>query len=162
MNYTIRKATLSDLNEITALEALCFPPAEAAKEEDFKKRLESYPSCFWPLTVDDRIIGVVNGMVSDSDVLVDEMYSNASLHNPDGAWQMIFGVETHPDHQGRGYMAKLLNQVIADVKEEGRQGLVLTCKDNLVGFYERLGFKNEGVSGSTHGGVVWYQMKLTF
>ncbi|MBR1815228.1 MAG: GNAT family N-acetyltransferase [Lachnospiraceae bacterium] len=59
-------------------------------------------------------------------------------------------------------MAKLLSQVIADVKEDGRRGLVLTCKDNLVGFYERFGFKNEGVSGSTHGGVVWYQMKLVF
>ncbi|MBQ9608393.1 MAG: GNAT family N-acetyltransferase [Lachnospiraceae bacterium] len=162
MNYTIRKATLSDLCEITRLEAECFPSAEAAKEEDFEKRLKVYPSCFWLLTDDNRIIGMVNGMVSDSDVLVDEMYSDASLHNPGGAWQMIFGVETHPDHRGRGYMAKLLSQVIADVKEDGRRGIVLTCKDNLVKFYERFGFKNEGVSDSAHGGVVWYQMKLEF
>ena len=162
MNYTIRKATIKDLCEITRLEAACFPPAEAANEEDFEKRLRVYPSCFWLLTVDNRIICVVNGMVSDSDVLVDEMYSDASLHNPEGSWQMIFGVETHPDFRHKGYMDKLLRQVIDDVKEDGRRGIVLTCKDNLVKFYEKFGFKNEGVSGSTHGGVVWYQMKYVY
>ena len=26
----------------------------------------------------------------------------------------------------------------------------------------KLGFVNEGVSGSVHGGAVWYQMRLTF
>lgn len=27
-------------------------------------------------------------------------------------------------------------------------------------YYAKFGFVNEGVSGSTHGGVVWYQMRL--
>ena len=28
-------------------------------------------------------------------------------------------------------------------------------------YYAKFGFVNEGVSGSTHGGVVWYQMRLS-
>ena len=51
---------------------------------------------------------------------------------------------------------------IADAKAQGRRGLVLTCKDRLVHYYAGFGFVSEGVSGSTHGGVVWYQMRLTF
>lgn len=51
---------------------------------------------------------------------------------------------------------------IADARAQGRKGLVLTCKDRLVHYYAKLGFVSEGVSGSTHGGVVWYQMRLTF
>ena len=39
---------------------------------------------------------------------------------------------------------------------------VLTCKEALVHYYAKFGFVNEGVSGSTHGGVVWYQMRLKF
>jgi hypothetical protein len=31
-----------------------------------------------------------------------------------------------------------------------------------VHYYAKFGFVNEGVSGSTHGGVVWYQMRLKF
>ena len=37
-----------------------------------------------------------------------------------------------------------------------------TCKDRLVHYYAKVGFVSEGVSASTHGGVVWYQMRLTF
>ena len=39
---------------------------------------------------------------------------------------------------------------------------MLTCKEQLVHYYGKLGFENEGMSGSTHGGVVWYAMRLTF
>ena len=39
---------------------------------------------------------------------------------------------------------------------------MLTCKAGLRGLYARFGFVDEGVSGSTHGGVVWHQMRLRF
>ena len=40
---------------------------------------------------------------------------------------------------------------------------MLTCKAELIGFYERFGFENEGVSkGSVIGGVKWYQMRRVF
>ena len=57
---------------------------------------------------------------------------------------------------------QLLQQAIADARAQGRKGLVLTCKEALVHYYAKFGFVNEGVSGSTHGGVVWYQMRLKF
>ena len=50
---------------------------------------------------------------------------------------------------------------IEQAKKEGRKGLVLTCKDKLLHYYENFGFVNEGVSKSVHGNVVWYQMRLT-
>ena len=53
--------------------------------------------------------------------------------------------------------------MIAEARSQGRDGLVLTCKDRLVHYYAKFGFLNEGVSGkSTHGGAVWNQMRLTF
>ena len=60
----------------------------------------------------------------------------------------------------QGYAGQLLQQAIADARAQGRKGLVLTCKEALVHYYAKFGFVNEGVSGSTHGGVVWYQMRL--
>ena len=79
-----------------------------------------------------------------------------------GAWQMIFGVNTLPEYRKQGLAGQLLRRAIADAKAQGRRGLVLTCKDRLVHYYAGFGFVSEGVSGSTHGGVVWYQMRLTF
>ena len=45
-------------------------------------------------------------------------------------------------------------------KEQGRRGVVLTCKEKLVHYYAKFGFVDEGISGSTHGNVVWHQMRL--
>lgn len=158
----IRHATIDDLKEIAEVEATCFPPAEAATEKSIKERLEVYSEQFWLLFEDDRLISFVNGMVTDEPDLRDEMYENAQLHNPDGKWQMMFGVDTIPSHRRQGYAEKVLWKVIADAKEQGREGLVLTCKERLIHYYAKFGFVNEGVSESVHGKVMWYQMRLRF
>lgn len=158
----IRTAAIQDLDAVTALEAVCFPPAEAASKESFQTRLEAFGDHFWLLFDGDVLVSMVNGMVTNLPDLADAMYHDAGMHDPKGTWQMIFGVDTHPDYQRKGYAGQVLNRAIADAKEQGRAGLVLTCKDALVHYYAKFGFEDEGVSDSTHGGVVWHQMRLTF
>ena len=117
----------------------------------------------WLLEEDDgTVVSFVDGMTTDEPTLRDEMYENAALHDKDGTWQMIFGVNTLPAYRCRGCAGAVLERVIADARAQGRRGCVLTCKDKLVHYYEKFGFVNEGVSQSTHGGVVWYDMRLTF
>ena len=159
----IRTATMADLAAVTAVEAACFPAAEAATEKDFAARLAVYPNHFWLLETDDgTLVSFVNGLVTDDPILRDEMYADASFHNEQGAWQMIFGVNTLPTYRRRGLAARVLERVIADARAQGRKGCVLTCKDQLIHYYAKFGFQNEGVSQSVHGGVVWYDMRLTF
>lgn len=158
----IRHAAIEDLQAVTEVEAKCFPEAEAATEKDFKARLDVYADHFWLLYDGEKLVGFVNGMVTDEPDLSDEMYENAGIHNENGKWQMIFGVNTIPEYRRRGCAEMLLKQAIADAKEQGREGLVLTCKDKLIHYYAKFGFVNEGVSKSVHGNVVWYQMRLKF
>lgn len=159
----IRIATMADLAAVSAVEAACFPRAEAATERDLAARLAVYPNHFWLLEDDSgRLISFVNGLVTNEPSLRDEMYSNAALHDEAGDWQMIFGVNTIPSHRRQGLAGQVLQRVIEDAKAQGRKGCVLTCKDRLVHYYETFGFVNEGVSESVHGGVVWYGMRLTF
>ena len=158
----IRTATMDDLQAVAAVEAECFPAAEAATEEEFAERLKYYGNHFWLMFEEEKLIAFVDGFVTDEANLTDEMYEKAELHNEDGAWQMIFGVNTIPSHRRHGYAGQLIQRAIEDAKVQGRKGLVLTCKDRLVPYYAKFGFKNEGVSESTHGNVVWYQMRLEF
>ena len=158
----IRKATLDDLKEIAAVEAECFPAAEAASEESLRKRLSVFADHFWLLFDGDKMVGFVNGMVTDEPDLSDEMYDDASMHNPDGKWQMIFGVDTIPEYRRQGCAGKVLSRVIEDARKQGREGLVMTCKDKLIHYYAKFGFENEGLSKSVHGDAVWYQMRLKF
>ncbi|MBQ9931959.1 MAG: GNAT family N-acetyltransferase [Firmicutes bacterium] len=158
----IRKATIDDLTAIARVEAECFPAAEAATEASFRDRLTFYPEHFWLLFEEETLLSFVNGMVTDEPDLRDEMYEKAALHNEDGKWQMIFGVNTLPDHRRKGLAERVLKQVIADAKDQARKGLVLTCKEHMIHYYEKFGFVNEGVSPSVHGNVRWYQMRLEF
>ena len=159
----IRTATMDDLSAVTSVEAACFPPNEAATEQDFAQRLAVYPNHFWLLEDENgQVISFINGFVTDEPLLRDEMYQNASLHNEQGAWQMIFGVNTLPEYRRQGFAEQVMKRVISDAKAQGRKGCVLTCKDSMIHYYEKFGYQNEGVSNSVHGGVTWYDMRLTF
>ena len=83
----IRTAVPADLQGIINIEAECFPAAEAATEASLSGRLAFYPNHFWVQLDGDRMIGFVNGMVTDEPDLRDEMYEDASLHNENGACQ---------------------------------------------------------------------------
>ena len=43
----IRTATIADLAQIAAVEAECFPAAEAATKEEFAERIKYYGNHFW-------------------------------------------------------------------------------------------------------------------
>ena len=159
----IRTASIEDVEKIATVEAACFSKAEAATKEQFAERVASYGNHFWLMFEGEKLIAFVDGFVTDEKDLRDEMYENAGLHNENGAWQMIFGVNTLPEYRRRGLAGQLLEQAISDAKKQGRKGLVLTCKDALLPYYAKFGFVNEGVSDySIHGNVVWNQMRLTF
>ena len=158
----IRTATQEDLEAVSAVEAACFPAAEAASREEFEKRLVAYADHFWLMFDGPRLVAFVDGMVTDQPDLTDEMYERAELHDEGGAWQMIFGVNTIPEYRRRGLAGELITRAIADARAQGRKGLVLTCKDHLLAYYGKFGFVNEGLSASVHGNVAWNQMRLTF
>ena len=163
MDIRIRTATEDDLTDLAGIEAECFPEAEAATEDDIRDRLHYYSDHFLILEEDGRAVSFVDGMVTDRKDLEDIMYEDASIHDPKGKWQMIFGVNTIPGYRKKGYAGTLIRKMIELAREQGREGLVLTCKDELVSYYSGFGFVSEGRSDkSCHGGVLWNQMRLRF
>ena len=162
MNMLIRKATTADLDLVTHIEATCFPPAEAAPREAFKERLDHYAGQFLIAFDGDTPIGFIDGFVTDDEILTDEMFADASLHNPNGAWQMIFGLNTMPKYRNRGVGGQLIEAFIDLAREEKRKGVILTCKEEKIHYYAKFGFVNEGESESDHGGAKWYQMRIAF
>ena len=148
VNVILRKAGIADADELALIESTCFPPEQAAGREQFVGRLKTYPEHFLLLCNDDgKIVSFIDGFVTDTPDLTDEMYADHSL----------------PQHRRRGYAGRLLNELISQARSQGRRGAVLTCKEILIPYYEKFGFINEGVSeGSVIGGVKWYQMRRSF
>ncbi len=159
---SIRAASPADVDIVTEIEAKCFPPAERASRERFVERLNAFSDCFLILMKDDRPVGLVDGMVTDNRTICDEMFADAKMHNPDGHWQSIFGLAVIPEEQHQGYASALMRAFIEKARQEGRDGVILTCKKHLIDFYSGFGFVNCGISKSVHGGAVWYDMELDF
>ncbi len=110
MNFTggeqlmiIKYATTEDIAAIAAVEAKCFPPAEAATAKEFVDRVKYYGNHFWLMYEAEKLIAFVDGFVTDERDLTDVMYEDATLHNENGAWQMIFGVNTIPAYRKQGW-----------------------------------------------------------
>ena len=158
----IRKAIIDDLDLVTNIEATCFPPAEAASREAFAERLKYYAGQFLIAFDGDTPIGFIDGFVTDDEILTDEMFADASLHNPNGTWQMIFCLNTMTEYRNRGVGGKLIKAFIELAREENRKGVILTCKEEKIHYYAKFGFVNEGESESDHGGAKWYQMRIVF
>lgn len=57
-----------------------------------------------------------------------------------------FGVSTLPAYRRNGYAEKLIRYVINDARAQDRTGIVLTCKESLIHYYEKFGFQKEGIS----------------
>lgn len=160
MTYQIRKVKPEDLNELSIIEEICFPPAEAASKESIKQRIATFPNSFYVATIDDKIVGFINGGITNEKAIFDELYTDSSLHLLDGEYQSIFGIMVLPEYRNMHIPTALMNHLIQQSKANHKKGLILTCKENLIPYYERFGYQNQGVSKSVHGGVVWYDMLL--
>ena len=159
---SIRNAEPQDVEEIIRIEAVCFPPAEAAQPDDVRARYAAFPENFFVFEQDGRIAGFINGCTTDAPELPDALYPDTLLHRPDGAYQTVFGLDVLPEYRKNGIGGQLIRHYVATARARGKKGVVLTCKDHMIRFYERAGFTCKGVSASSHGGAKWNDMLIEF
>ena len=109
MEVMIRNAKREEAVILAQIEKECFPPAEAAGEKDIQERMDAFGDCFFVAEADGKIVGFINGAVAKEPHLPDEMYHDAGLHDPNGAYQTVFGLDVLPDFRRQGIAGKLLN-----------------------------------------------------
>ncbi|OLS40415.1 GNAT family N-acetyltransferase [Bacillus sp. MRMR6] len=154
----IRNVKLEDLPYLVIIENLCFIKEEAATEEAFKKRIQNIPDSFFVAEEDREIVGLINGPVIHKPYISDDLFNDLKSNPASGGHQSILGVAVATPFQKRGVASALLIHLERKAKLHNRETITLTCKKDLIGFYEKLGYMNQGVSESEHGGVIWYNM----
>lgn len=154
----IRNVEWADLPELVMIENQCFSKEEAATKEAFEKRIQRIPDSFFVAVEDHQIVGLVNGPIIDQPFITDNLFSEIKENPANGGHQSILGVAVAPTYQNRGIASALLAHLEKSAKEKHRETITLTCKGDLISFYERQGYNNQGISNSQHGGVIWYNM----
>ncbi|MEH7113953.1 GNAT family N-acetyltransferase [Neobacillus niacini] len=154
----IRNVTMSDLPDLVIIEHLCFPIEEAATETAFIRRIQLIPDSFFVAEEEGVIVGLVNGPVIEDPFITDELFLNIKKNPEFGGHQTVLGVAVTPHFQTRGVATALLTHLEKEAISKKRVSITLTCKEELIQFYENLGYRNRGVSKSEHAGVTWYNM----
>ena len=155
----IRQADLSDWEEILAIEQLNFPAAEAAGAEVLKERIEQIADTF--LLAEElhgQLAGYIVGPAVQARYLTDDLFSKVGANSPEGGFIAVQSLSVHPDFQRQGVGTLLLAAFKETAVQQNRQGISLTCHDELIPYYEMNGLVHEGISDSTHGGAVWSDM----
>lgn len=154
----IRNVKIEDLTELITIENLCFTKDEAATKEAFEKRIHLIPDSFFVAEEDGVIAGLVNGPVIKTPFITDDLFSDIKENPALGGHQSILGLAVSPDYRKQGVASALLKHLEKEAKAKKRETITLTCKEDLISYYEHHGYRNLGISSSEHGGVLWYNM----
>lgn len=151
----IRQAELSDWEEILAIEQLNFPAAEAASAEVLKEQIAD---TFLLAELHGQLAGYIVGPAVLARYLKDDLFSKVRSNPSAGGFIAVQSLSVHPDFQRQGIGTLLLAALKETAVQQNRQGISLTCHDELIPYFEMNGFVHEGISDSTHGGAVWSDM----
>lgn len=159
--FEFRSILQEEADQAVAIEQICFPPNEACSEPMMKERIATAPELF--LVAVDRetgkVAGFLNGLSTNEETFRDEFFTEAKLYDPSGKNVMLLGLDVLPEYRGQGLAREIVSRYLQREGEKGRKQLILTCLESKVRMYEKMGFINCGIAGSSWGGEEWYEMR---
>nr|WP_099364296.1 GNAT family N-acetyltransferase [Fredinandcohnia onubensis] len=156
--FTMRKVQTTDLEQLLHIENEGFTVEEAATKEAFIERIQLIADSFIVAEEEGKILGYINGPVINQPYITDDLFTEIKQNPKRGGFQSVLGLAVSKKNRKQGIAKSLLDKMQELVIENDREGITLTCKQELVSFYEKQGFVNHGLSESKHGGVNWYNM----
>ena len=138
---TIRQATLSDLEEMLAIEEANPSLEEALSRQSLEESIRKTAGTFLVAGDENQLVGYVLG-------------EEQSIHPK---WIEIKSLTIHPDYWGQGLGTLLLAALKQVTVELNHQGILLQSPDELLSYFEMNGFVEEEVTESHYGsGSEWY------
>lgn len=138
---TIRQATLSDLEEMLAIEEANPSSEESLSRQSLEESIRKTAGTFLVAGDENQLVGYILGEAQ-------------SIHPK---WIEIKSLTIHPDHRGQGLGTLLLAALKQVTVELDYQGILLQSPDELLSYFEMNGFVEEEVTWSQYGsGSEWY------
>ena len=138
---TIRQATLSDLEEVLAIEEANPSLEEVFSRQSLEESIRKTAGTFLVAGDENQLLGYILGEAQ-------------SIHPK---WIEIKSLTIHPDHWGQGLGTLLLAALKQVTVELNHQGILLQSPDELLSYFEMNGFVEEEVTDSHYcSGSEWY------
>lgn len=158
--YEFRNIYPEEAEQAVEIEQICFPLNEACSAKNMRERTIHASDTFL-VAVDKEtreIAGFLNGVATNETVFRDEFFTDISLNDPDGKNIMLLGLDVLPEYRHQGLAREIMNQYVKREQAKGRECLYLTCLETKVEMYKKMGYTDDGISGSVWGGEEWHDM----
>lgn len=143
---TIRQATLSDLDEMLAIEEANFSSEEALSRQSLEKSIRKTADTFLVARDENQLVGYILGA------------ELSGTHTQTSVSLEIKRLAIHSDHRRQGLGTLLLASLKQMAVEGGVKCLRLTCPDDLLSYFEMNGFVEEGVPENHYGSGSGWQL----
>ena len=141
---TIRQTTLSDLDEMLAIEEANFSSEEALSHQSLEESIRKSAGTFLVARDENQLVGYVLG------ALVSRSYTQTSVSLE------IRHLAIHPDHCGQGLGTLLIAALKQETVELDYQGIFLQSPDELLSYFEMNGFVEEVTESHYGSGSEWH------
>ena len=158
--FGFRNVKAEEADQAIEIENICFPPNEACSPKSMTERVSRAKETFL-VAVDKetgKIAGFLNGLATDEEAFRDEFFTDITVHNPEGKNIFLLGLDVRPEYRRQGLAREIMNQYVKREQANGRKMLKLTCLEQKVEMYKKMGYKDEGISASVWGDEEWHEM----
>ncbi|HFI0596253.1 TPA: GNAT family N-acetyltransferase [Streptococcus suis] len=154
----IRFAKISDLEQVVQLEQANFSSDEQISPSVLARYLQYLPKTCLVMEQDGSIAGFLLACPISSKTVTDDIFYLEENKVTIGNQLAIASLVVAEQFKGQG-VGTLLLAALKEVALAGRfDGIALTCKENLIKYYEGNQFCDLGPSQSQFGGSNWYDM----
>ena len=125
--FEFRNIKQDEAEEAAEIERICFPPNEACSKKHMKDRVAGIADLFL-VAIDkenEKMAGFLNGLATDDEILKDEFFTDASLHNPEGKNVMLLGLDVLPEYRSQGLARELVRRYLERECGRGRKEIIL-------------------------------------
>ena len=143
---TIRQATLSDLEEMLAIEEANPSLEEALSRQSLEESIRKIAGTFLVAGDENQLVGYILGA------------ELSGTHTQTSVSLEIKRLAIHSDHRRQGLGTLLLASLKQMAVEGGVKCLRLTCPDDLLSYFEMNDFVEEGVPENHYGSGSGWQL----
>lgn len=157
LHMYIRPLIMEDVNATVELESVCFPPNERASIDKVKYRLKECPELCSGLfirtfdennkkIVDEKLIGhILSTKIPTEFITLESMEIDS--HVESSSVIAIHALVISPEFQKKNLATLLMTDYIQKMSnQEIGSKIVIIVHENLIPFYERLGFQLQGTN----------------
>ncbi|MFC3928647.1 GNAT family N-acetyltransferase [Streptococcus caprae] len=158
LTMSIRQGKPEDLEILFSIEYENFGPEIGMPKSVMAAYLAKASETFLVVEFGTVIAGYIMGTMALQANLIDEYFFSVPSQSISEAYVAVTGLSVSEAFQGQGIGTMLLAAMKDLVVSKGHKGIVLTCEEGLVPYYEMNGFEDYGLSESKLGNQEWIKM----